>query len=218
MKKWVLLCCLLMMVSFVLYPLQDSHATPVTVGQHIYLTDGIGNTGGGEFGVYDTSNNYLFTTFCLEHNEYFSPGAEYVVGNISTGAVNGGVHGGNPDPISAETAYLYHNFAQGTLTGYTHTVALANDLQNAIWVLEEEITSYTVNSVDYVTLAKNAVSSNDWSGIGDVQVINLIDAAGECHQDQLTVAPVPEPATMLLFGTGMIGLAGIGRRKFFKKG
>ncbi len=50
---------------------------------------------------------------------------------------------------------------------------------------------------------------SSWTNNGQVKVVNF----GSDIQDQLVVAPVPEPATMVLFGIGLLGLAGIGREK-----
>jgi hypothetical protein len=55
-----------------------------------------------------------------------------------------------------------------------------------------------------------------WDGMEDLVLEGFWPNQGAISNVSL-YGTVPEPATMLLLGTGLIGLAGLGRKKFFKK-
>lgn len=52
----------------------------------------------------------------------------------------------------------------------------------------------------FVKLANEAVRSGEWSGIGNVRVLNL-SRNGVESQDQLAL--VPEPSTLVMVGSGL---------------
>lgn len=213
------------------------------VGDRIELNAGLrpSGAGGGEFlaSLYDASNPPApnsFATFCLEKNEYFSFGAPLTVVGINTYANQGGISGQtlaepNKDYISAQTAWLYTEFRAGNLTDY-NTASDGKALQNVFWYLEGEITSVTDGltgaaatydtqaywATTWLNQANTNVGVNTaWgTGIGNVRVLNLQNSDGSFSQDQLYIAPIPEPEiyAMLAAGLGLMGFVARRRRKY----
>ena len=155
-----------------------------------------------------------FESFCLEKLETVTQAGTYNA-VLNNSAVWGGVGPGG-DPISQGTAWLYEQFAEGTLAGYIYTVgaariASAGALQNTIWWLEGEIAARPDNIFTTAVEAKLADPKANNEGKYHALVLNLTKRDGSRAQDQL-IYWVPEPGTLLLLGLGLLSIAGVRRK------
>jgi len=126
-----------------------------------------------------------------------------------------------PNPASSgiytftfTTDYTYFGLFWGSIDTY-NTLSFWKDgsmvESYAGSVLPVPSGEYGNQSSDRSNLYVNFYDINSGLGFDEVQ---LFSSQSAFEVDNLAVgAPVPEPATMLLFGIGILGLAGVSRRK-----
>jgi len=209
MKKLSIFLCFL---GFLLLATSSVSASTIEFKSNAISGYGVvvGSSWRGELNAYADGISYvddgLFVTFCLEIGEQVDYGTYDAV--LNTAAIKGGE--AIDDPLDPMTAWLYNEYLTGGITLSSDTQA--RNFQDAIYFLEDELTAPGSGVNTYYDSALGST----WTDIRNIRVLNLT-LKGALAQDILVSAAVPEPATMLLLGAGLIGLAGLGRKKFFKK-
>ncbi len=170
-----------------------------------------------------------FQTFCMETDENASNpmkiwvSTSNVDGSSGSHAYGGGSNTNSGDNLDSKTAWLYTQFATGNLDGYAYSGTVngltrsqtAAALQWLIWTTEEEsgsnVTglSLNTNQSELVKYWDGLYSNSNWTGIGNVRVLQNSTLNGGAAQDFLYLSPVPVPGAALL---GFIGIFIAGKK------
>ena len=115
---------------------------------------------------------------------------------------------------TTRTSFNYDSYFSQDLT---YSFRLANDPDNVyLYVNDSLLFTRDFSYVeDFFIHFPGIYMDGDGSSAGSGNnTISMIDNFSINVTDNPQPAPIPEPATMLLIGSGLIGIAGIGRKKF----
>ena len=217
MRKWIVLTAVFLCLA-IAGPVQALNVVPTTGDLTIvrngsdwqqlrYTDDGVLKTPySGRFHTFLTTQGGKTIdtySYCIDPNKTFIWNTPFKVGIDEPVGTN-----------YAKAAWLVYNydpyFGRTSISDNKGEVAAA--LQLAVWstIVEGFRIGTNTGSIDSLFAAMTgALNGVDTGGLQGM----FYAAISSDRQSQLVAAPVPEPATMLLMGIGLLGLGVVGRKR-----
>jgi PEP-CTERM motif-containing protein len=198
MKRLLIVPALL---ALILVATSTAHADPLTlvsVGTNTF----VGTSAGPYSGLL---NGAPITMVCLSFDRHVQVGQTWTVAvnALDAAGVANSLFGAQADALLKyqRAAWLYGKMLS--------TPSQASAIQGAIWNLFNGSTPDTAASILWFSAAMNAnLTGFDFSRF---RILTPADRSRHGEQENMTI--VPEPATMLLLGSGLLGIAAKARKR-----